>query len=566
MMRSRNQAVGGCLRGGLLAVLAGVFACGQTFDTPSENVRSTASALTTISVDPVPYGAGFSVSWSGLTNPTSTDWIGVWPSSQIVGPSTLTAFRWTRATTSGTATFSPIAAGTYFAQAFHNNTYTPKAGEAAVQFTVSGGTQGTLDAPATYEPGTSFQVNFAGVGARATNWVGVYAQGAGDSSWLTWMYAPNATSGTVTFPDLPVTSGGTYEVRMFGDNTATAITTSDTFTVGTPADNGSSLSVPGNLTTANSVPVTFGGFTANASNWIAISTPGAPARTYSAWMYTPNASSGTVTFPPLAAGNYVARAFFDWAGTGSYVVRNETAFTIGTPGLPARLAGLVNNVIQTVAVSSPGSVLTSASITGLATDELARAIDRGPDGMLYLLAATEGIPTPPSTGHLYTLNPVTGAATMVGTTAFDFGPFPGTSYDLEIDPTLMIARVVRDGMNQWVTSSLSAGFTVSPSLMMTSEIYGIAHDATMLYGLRRNDTQLYTINFMGQGTAVGPLGFTPFNHMAFDIAGGVGYAAVEQIGVSGYHLWTINLTTGAGTDMGAIANSARGMAYLPSDN
>jgi hypothetical protein len=88
--------------------------------------------------------------------------------------------------------------------------------------------------PSSVTAGSSVSANWtAPAGQTSTyDWIGMYATGAGNGSYLAWQYTGGATSGSVTFT-APSTAG-TYEFRYFLNNGWTEVASSNAFTV-TPA-------------------------------------------------------------------------------------------------------------------------------------------------------------------------------------------------------------------------------------------------------------------------------------------------------------------------------------------
>lgn len=70
------------------------------------------------------------------------------------------------------------------------------------------------------------------------------------------------------------------------------------------------------------IAVRFAGMRGGDGEWIALAVRGSAPTEYVAWQYTAGRTEGELTFAPLAAGDYVARAYF---GSSSYVVRAESA-------------------------------------------------------------------------------------------------------------------------------------------------------------------------------------------------------------------------------------------------
>src|SRR3954449_3797967 len=100
--------------------------------------------------------------------------------------------------------------------------------------------------------------------------------------------------------------------------------------------------------------------------------------------------------------------------------------------------GSSDNVLRSFDSSTPGTPLSSVGITGLALGEVATGIDVRPaTGELYAVTTAN---------RLYVLNPVSGAATPVGTAAFS--PSLTGSVGMDINPVVDRVRLVdRTGHN-----------------------------------------------------------------------------------------------------------------------
>jgi hypothetical protein len=86
--------------------------------------------------------------------------------------------------------------------------------------------------------------------------------------------------------------------------------------------------------------------------------------------------------------------------------------------------------------ASPGTVRSFAKITGLQFQEEMVGIAFGPSGALFGVGGA-----PDSSGRLYTIDPLTGAATMVGPGPF-LSPLIGPAFGFSFDPVNGQARLV----------------------------------------------------------------------------------------------------------------------------
>ena len=224
------------------------------------------------------------------------------------------------------------------------------------------------------------------------------------------------------------------------------------------------------------------------------------------------------------------------------------------------------NQLVKFGAASPGTVTTVGAITGLQPGDNIIGIDFRPNtGQLYALGAT-GNPIS-SGGNLYIINKMTAAATLVAPISvglngnnfgFDFNPVADririvsdADQDLRVNPTNGIAIV--DG-----TLAFSAG---DPNVGQNPTVTGAAYTGsfigtttTALYDIDTNLNILVTQNPANSGMlqTVGPLGFDPPDVLGFDhtAASNVAYASWAQGGVT--RLYSVNLTTGAATNLGTI--------------
>ena len=232
--------------------------------------------------------------------------------------------------------------------------------------------------------------------------------------------------------------------------------------------------------------------------------------------------------------------------------------------LPARAATVygVTTTNQLVRFNSatPGTITTVGAITGLQTGENIAGIDFRPaNGQLYALG---------STSRLYTINLTNGAAAQIGSAGaftlsgtnfgFDFNPVPdrlrvvsNTGQNLRLNPN--------DGSLAATDTPLNPGTPNVTAAAYTNSFAGAT--ATTLYVIDTTTDTLYlqgSINGSpnspngGVLTAVGALGVDASDTNGFDISSsdGTAYAALTVGGTSG--LYTINLTTGAATQVGAF--------------
>lgn len=213
------------------------------------------------------------------------------------------------------------------------------------------------------------------------------------------------------------------------------------------------------------------------------------------------------------------------------------------------------NALVTFDTATPLNASVPVTITGLlGVNETILGIDRRPaNGMLYGLG---------SSGRLYTLNTLTGAATFASQisgatlsgTAFgvDFNPVPdrlrvtsNAGQNLRIDVTTGVAAI--DSALNGPTSSVAGS-------AYTNNFAGTA--STTLYGISSATDSLYTQFPPNAGTLtlVGALGFDTVAVTGFDISGtsGLAFASLTNGDTAESSFYGINLATGAATLIGAF--------------
>jgi hypothetical protein len=288
----------------------------------------------TMSPDPTTLGSTPStVVGGGPAN--TTDWIGFYaagaPDNTFLAWCYLNGTKTAPAsgmTSAAVACFTPAAAGQYQARLFSNNTFT----RVATSNTIT-----VQDAPPPPPPppptgasialtpnpamvGATLSATITGGPGNATDWMGLYPEGAADNNFVAWCYtnstktAPANGSANATVTCFTPTMPGHYQVRLFSNNTFTKVATSNTITVPGTAI---ALTPDPGVAGAPLSAVIYSG-PANAMDWIGLFAEGAPDTTFLDWCYlnstkTPPASglaTATVTcFTPPVPGRYELRLF-----------------------------------------------------------------------------------------------------------------------------------------------------------------------------------------------------------------------------------------------------------------
>jgi len=214
--------------------------------------------------------------------------------------------------------------------------------------------------------------------------------------------------------------------------------------------------------------------------------------------------------------------------------------------------------------ATPGTVVTVGAISGLQGGETIVGIDFRPaNGQLYALG---------SASRLYTINTATGAATFASTLSV---PLSGSSFGVDFNPVPDRLRVTSDSDQNLRINVDNGQVTVDTPLMVMGG--GTPPDPTIGGSAYTNNfsgttvTTLYNVDDLrdrlvlqgglngtpspngGVITAVGPLGVDISDPVGFDFSSANNTAyLVSNIGLGNLQLFTVNLSTGAATLVGAI--------------
>jgi hypothetical protein len=209
--------------------------------------------------------------------------------------------------------------------------------------------------------------------------------------------------------------------------------------------------------------------------------------------------------------------------------------------------------------ATPGTIISDVAITGVAGSLV--GIDFRPNG-----GALFGLSNDGGVGRVYTINTVTGSATLFYTLTTALN---GTSFGVDFNPVPDALRIVSDaGQNLRIASPtgfLGALVTNVDTNLSLTGVVGAGYinnfagtTTTTLYDIRVTDSSLYTQIPPNAGTLnlVGALGTTTNSQVGFDVSGRTGTAFASLNG--GNNFGTVNLTTGAFTNIGAIGGGFAG--------
>jgi len=238
------------------------------------------------------------------------------------------------------------------------------------------------------------------------------------------------------------------------------------------------------------------------------------------------------------------------------------------------LALTASNRVVSFTNAAPQKLCTSVAISGLQTGQSALGMDLRPaDGALYALG---------STGRVYTVDPLTGIATMRSTLIADaadttspFTTLSGTEFGVDFNPVPDRLRVVSDtgqnlrinvdtgatttdtAVNPTGSTIAAAAYTNSFAGADTTSLYvlDVANDRLMLQGQpsgNPNNGDLQAVGALGASGDVQAVS-------GFDIDGrnSTAFAALTIGAATTSELHNINLTTGAATRINVIGGGER---------
>lgn len=199
-------------------------------DVARSNTATVGSSGYTLAASPSTLnpGGALTVSWTAPAGRPTNDWIGLF----AVGSSNNSAVWWqyTNGATSGSFTpQAPSTLGQYEFRYLLQNGYTDATRSNIVTVDLSGNYALTAS-PSTASPGGALTVSWTAPSGRPTNdWVGLFAVGAPNTTYVWYAFTNGATTGTLTVAAPAQT--GQYEFRYLLQNGYTSTARSGTVTV-----------------------------------------------------------------------------------------------------------------------------------------------------------------------------------------------------------------------------------------------------------------------------------------------------------------------------------------------
>jgi hypothetical protein len=230
-------------------------------------------------------------------------------------------------------------------------------------------------------PGTALTVGINGGPGNATDWVGLFATGAGDAQSLEWRYLNGLTTLPATgqsnanVPFTVPTQPGTYEIRLYGKGWV-RMATGATLTVSTAsrleAAPTPTLTAPASIAAGAALQVLLASGPANTTDWVGLFTVGATDQQSLQWQYlngqtiqpAAGISSATLQFAaPSQTGSYEVRLYAKgWVrlATSSLISVTSGASSSPSPGsspslTPLKLILSPGAAIDVVLANGPGA-------------------------------------------------------------------------------------------------------------------------------------------------------------------------------------------------------------------
>ena len=176
---------------------------------------ATPTGSLSLSSSAVKVGSSVTVTWQSQPGITSSGWVGVYtPEAGDNNYLISIPYQYVAAGTGGSLTFSsPNTVGSYEFRLFADYDFTVRL--AAASFTVANPVGSVAAASSSYASGDTVAINWtADTTLPSGAWVGIYAPGSEDRSYVTYKQVAG-TSGSATFTGL---ANGSYESRLFGDS------------------------------------------------------------------------------------------------------------------------------------------------------------------------------------------------------------------------------------------------------------------------------------------------------------------------------------------------------------
>ncbi len=252
---------------------------------------------------------------------------------------------------------------------------------------------------ASISPGQTLTVSWAALSPTAAgDWIGLAAVGAPNSSYIDWSYITNGgactkaaatalSTGSCTFTIPSSAAGGTYEFRIFSNNTFTLMAVTNTVSIT------SLVASPSTALTSSSVTATFDGLPSPAAgDWLRLMLVGAIDNAADfGWVYT---SSCTQSSPAAVSSGSCAMTMPSGAGTYEFRVYASGTFTrrVSSNSISVSVATSTSTVTRTI---TPTPTVTPVTLMSASPSTVA------PNGTVF--TTFSGLPSPATGDWLRTM-------------------------------------------------------------------------------------------------------------------------------------------------------------------
>lgn len=216
------------------------------------------------------------------------------------------------------------------------------------------------ESPASVIRGAAVTATWSGIATpTARDWITMAVPGSPNTSYVTYRYTGGAASGSVPFTTPWNVAPGTYELRLFANDTFTLLATSNTFTVTLPT---LTVSAAGALQ-GGSITATWAVGAPSTGDWMGLYAVGAADTAYQVFRYTGGGATGSVpiTIPAAAAnGNYEIRLFMN---NGYTRFATSSTFYVGprTVSGTVTIGGAAQSGVAMAATNGVSCTATNAS-------------------------------------------------------------------------------------------------------------------------------------------------------------------------------------------------------------
>ena len=198
----------------------------------------------------------------------------------------------------------------------------------------------TLSGPQTATGGEQVQVEFTGPAPASGDWITVVAPDLPPNKYTDYHYTKQGSPATIRMPLDP----GDYELRYVQGNKKVIAKQAITVTEAT-----ATLSAKDSAIAGETIEVAFTGPEPASGDWVTVTAPDAPAKTYNSYQYTKQGSPAKIRVP-LDAGNYEIRFV---QGSKKILARKPITVTAASATLSGPASAPAREVIEVVFTGPP---------------------------------------------------------------------------------------------------------------------------------------------------------------------------------------------------------------------